>query len=121
MVRHDMMMCGVREHIAVHPCKCIICLFATVILTLSNALAGERIVAMNMTCSAIKSIIERDGSAIVLYRSRSIPGLTLVDRFVSAANFCESAKRAPPKSIRTRDDANCAIPVCREQVDDVFN
>ncbi|MEX0344350.1 MAG: hypothetical protein AB3N20_05470 [Rhizobiaceae bacterium] len=87
----------------------------------SNALALERLYSANITCDQVKSVLERDGAAIIYYPSRSIPGLNLINRFVKTANFCESAKRALPFAIKTRDTNVCKVPICREQKDDSFN
>lgn len=81
----------------------------------------QRLYASSVTCQQIKSTPEREGAAIVHYQSHNSSGLSLFDRFVSSANYCESAKRALPIAINTRDTTTCKIPVCREQKDDVFN
>lgn len=86
-----------------------------VLSAIGEAQAIERIYAEESTCRDIKAVLERDGSAIVLYPSRSIPGLTLIDRFVSAPNFCESARQVKPYGIVTRDSFSCKIAICHEQ------
>ncbi len=92
-----------------------------VILAAPDALALERIHSANTSCADIKAVLDRDGAAIILYPSRSIPGLTLINRFAATPNFCESAKRALPFAIKTRDSNVCKVPICREQQDDTFN
>ena len=92
-----------------------------VVMTAPGAFALERIYSSSTTCAQIKAILERDGAAIILYPSRSIPGLTLINRFAVTANFCESAKRAQPFAIKTSDNNVCKVPICREQTDDSFN
>ncbi len=98
--------------------KLVLAMIAT--LAVTNASALERIYSADATCSQIKSVLERDGAAIIYYPSRSIPGLNLFNRFAKSANFCDSG-RTQAFAIKTSDSNVCKVRICQEQRDDRSN
>lgn len=77
--------------------------------------AVERIYAETVSCEQVQSTLEREGTAIIYYPSRSIPGLNLFDRFALTANQCGSAARIAPFAVKTLDSNACKVSICREQ------
>lgn len=90
-------------------------------LTIAPANALKAYNSSSLTCAGLQSIIEREKAVYVRYPSTRNPGITLGGRFVPTANYCESAKRAIPIPVATRDNRSCIIRICREQLDDAFN
>ncbi len=85
------------------------------------ARALETYTSTSHSCSGLKSIIEQKNAIYIRYPSPRGSGVMLCGRFVSSANFCESAKRAMPVPVRARDNKACRIRISREQIDDNFN
>ncbi len=98
--------------------KLILAMIVTTATT--NALALERLYSADETCDQIKSVLARDGAAIIYYPSRSIPGLNLLNRFATSAEFCDS-RRIQKFAIKTSDSDICRISICLERSDDPSN
>lgn len=94
---------------------------AIMLLAITPVRAAERLYAETLSCAEIVAVLERDGAAIILYPSRSIPGLTLINRFAAAPNHCESAERTVPFAIKSADTNVCKVPICAERGDDRSN
>ena len=59
-----------------------IAIAAAVPLFATDALAATRYDISNMTCSEVQTLIKREGEAVLAYRSSSILGLPIYDRYV---------------------------------------
>jgi len=67
-----------------------------------------------MSCAQIDAILSAEGSAILAYRSKRDPSLTLYDRFVVDARFCRMGDYTRRARVRAAEGAVCPVRVCRE-------
>ena len=82
------------------------------IISTSSSYAISRHNSQSLSCDSVHAIIDREGAAIMRYQSRRNPGLTLFDRFVSNAAFCDTEKYPVPATIPTADTNRCEVFRC---------
>lgn len=64
------------------------------------------------SCDQIQSLVQRDGAAILRYRSSR--GALLYDRYVATGLQCAYNKRPIFRTVPTRDKAACGVTSCRD-------
>jgi hypothetical protein len=97
-------------------------LIALAAVTLAGpAHAISRYNSESMTCASVQATLEREGAAILRYRSARNPNLTLYDRYVSNGRFCSGGETAVNAWVPTRDRTECFVRVCKSlDFDDRF-
>ncbi len=78
------------------------------------ALAIQRYNIQTMTCSAVQNAVNRDGAAILRYRSARNPSLPLYDRYVRNRLFCDYNEYAKREYVPTSDKASCLVYKCAD-------
>lgn len=84
----------------------------TLAISASAAHAISRHNSTSLTCDRIHAIIEAEGAAIMRYKSRKNPGLTLYDRYVSNGSFCDTEKYPITVGIPAADTQQCIVYRC---------
>lgn len=84
------------------------------LLPLDDAFAISRYNSTSMTCAAIQNALQRERAVIFRYSSRTNPGLSLYDRYVSDAGQCTSGQEIRRTTIPTKDGSGCAVLVCQQ-------
>jgi len=79
----------------------------------AEAQAISRYDPTRMSCGQVRSTIDRDGAAILRYRSPRNPSLTLYDRYVSDERFCERGEYAVPAFVPSADRKSCPVRNCK--------
>lgn len=87
-------------------------LTACIVLVSVPALAIERYNVQTMSCSAVQQAVDRDGAAILRWQSERNPQLTLYDRFVRNALFCDRNKFPKRAYVPTSNRASCPVKKC---------
>lgn len=96
---------------------------ATLCLTLvaSNALAIQRYTSTGMSCDRVRGIIDRDGAALMRYKSTRVANLQLYGRYVRSGRFCQAGQVAERSYIPTSDTRSCPVLECKQlDYDDPF-
>lgn len=78
------------------------------------ALAIQRYNIQTMTCAAVQNAVNRDGAAILRYRSKRNPSLPLYDRYVRNRLFCGPSEYAERDYLPTRDTNRCLVYKCAD-------
>lgn len=84
------------------------------------ALAIQRYNVQSMTCASVQAAVNRDGAAILRYRSARNPSLPLYDRYVRSSGYCDSQQYAKPSFVPTRDNNRCPVRKCADTPFDDF-
>ncbi len=84
------------------------------------ALAIERYNVQSMSCAAVQAAVNRDGAAILRYRSSRNPSLPLYDRYVRNGLFCDPSQYAKRSYVPTRDNNRCQVRKCADNLYDDF-
>lgn len=92
-------------------------LFLSSVFAVTQAEAVSRYSAMQVECSQIGAIIEREGAAIFRYPSPRKPGLTLYDRYVRDSSFCSSHQSLERSLIPSAGGEQCAVRRCVDRPD----
>ena len=90
----------------------------TLLLVAAEASAQERFDIDGMTCAEVQALLEREGKAILRYKSTSVLGLPLYDLYVSSQKHCEAGEVALRKGVPTTDKEYCPVYKCVES--DIF-
>lgn len=77
----------------------------------SPALAQPVYNPTRMTCAAVQTAIARNGTVILSYTSRRVPGLPVHNRYVDTARQCGS-KIMRRTTVPTLNDAACGVMTC---------
>ncbi|WP_442582742.1 hypothetical protein ACSBOB_12675 [Mesorhizobium sp. ASY16-5R] len=80
-------------------------------LVTGEAFAISRYNSMSMSCGEVQARIDREGAAIMRYRSRS--GAPLYGRYVSDIRFCPSSMRPEYRYIPSADTSQCQVLECQ--------
>lgn len=80
----------------------------------SDAVAATRYDIGNMACSEVQALIEREGEAVLAYRSSSILGLPIYDRYVRSRQYCNGAEVIRRAGVPTTDKKYCPVKKCVE-------
>lgn len=91
-----------------------VALAAVIPLVASNAFAATRYDITNMACPSVQALIEREGTVILSYRSSSILGLPIYDRFVKSRDYCSSSEVTRRTGVPTTDKKYCPVYKCVE-------
>ena len=89
-----------------------IAIAAAVPLFATDALAATRYDISNMTCSEVQAMIKREGEAVLAYRSSSILGLPIYDRYVKDRQYCPSTEVIRRAGVPTADKKYCPVNKC---------
>lgn len=81
-------------------------------LIASDAFAVTRYDVTKMTCAEVQAQIDRDGAAILSYRSYRVIGLPIYDRFAKNQQFCPVGTVAAPAGVPTSDTKYCPVMKC---------
>lgn len=82
-------------------------------LFVESANAISRYNSMSLTCAQVKAIVSSEGAVIIRYPSKHTRGLTLYNRFVKNARWCQPDEYAARKSIPTADQNSCRLRYCK--------
>ncbi len=83
-------------------------------LLTSGALAATRYEITNMTCADVQALVEREGEVILAYRSTSILGLPIYDRYVKSRDYCNSGEVIRRTGVPSADRKYCPVKKCVE-------
>lgn len=80
-------------------------------------LAGEahaisRYTTTGMNCAEIKAALQREGAAILQWRSVRNPGLPLYGRYVANRRYCQPEQVAETDFVPARDTKSCLVRKC---------
>lgn len=103
---------GLRRHFVEMPVKRALLAFCLSLLTF-EAQAISRYDTMNMNCGQVQSAIDREGAAVLRYRSLRDPSVLRFDRFVRDRQYCKHNERAETTMVPTADRRACAVRECR--------
>ena len=81
------------------------------LLAATEAIAVPRPDTTSMTCANVQGVIQRQGAAILRYRSPRT-GAMLYDRFVKDRSYCQASEDAAPASVPTADRNACPVRKC---------
>lgn len=84
------------------------------------ALAIQRYNVQTMSCASVQAAVNRDGAAILRYRSARNPSLPLYDRYVRNSRYCDYQQYAKPSFVPTRDNKQCRVRKCADNLNDGF-
>jgi hypothetical protein len=76
------------------------------------ALAIQRYNVQTMSCASVQNAVNRDGAAILRYRSQRNPSLPLYDRYVRNGIYCDPGEYAERAYVPTRDNKLCPVRKC---------
>jgi hypothetical protein len=79
----------------------------------SPALAISTQVSTQISCPAIRSLIQRQGAVILRYTSKRPPGLSIYDRAVVDSSKCVGNGTKHRAYFPASDTDSCAVWVCR--------
>ncbi|MEX3009536.1 hypothetical protein [Hoeflea sp. TYP-13] len=82
------------------------------------ALAINRYNVQSMSCAAVQNAVNRDGAAILRWRSARNPSLPIYDRYVRNSLFCDRGQYPKRAYVPTNNAANCPVYKC---VDSTFD
>ena len=88
-------------------------LAACLSLPAADAQAISRYTSTSMTCSKIQATIDRDGAAIMKYRSPRT-GLPLYDRYVKNRLFCPNGQTTDRAYVPASDTPSCPVYRCED-------
>lgn len=71
-----------------------------------------RVNALQHSCESLQQIVEDNGVAIIRYPSRTKPGLTLYDRYISSVSSCGNRQMSETMSIPAADTKSCRVRHC---------
>ena len=77
------------------------------------ALAINKYNVNTMSCAEVRSILKKEGAAILRYPSKRKPGMILYDRYVRDGGLCEGGDIGQPAFVLTRDKKECRVNVCK--------
>jgi hypothetical protein len=97
-------------------------LIFALLISLVATLPAQAISRYNSTaldCSAIKAAIADEGAVILRHPGKSNPGLTVYDRYVRNAGYCDSHEMAERVSVPAADTPRCRVLHCIDRPDDM--
>lgn len=80
----------------------------------SNAFALDRYEIAQMSCREVQAALEKDGTAILRYPSKSYFSLSLYDTYVSGQQACQQGEVARQVGVPTADAKYCPVHKCVE-------
>ena len=86
----------------------------------TDAWAISRYDIGKMSCQQVQSIVQREGAAILRYRSKRNPSLTLYDRYVRDTRFCSGGEYAMSSTVPVAGGKSCRVRKC-EEIDPFFD
>lgn len=92
------------------------------VLAAADAGAISRYTSTSMSCARVHATIQREGAAIMRYRSTRNPALPLYGRFVAGNGWCEADELAQSTTIPAADTKQCRVLECQhvDLEDDAF-
>lgn len=89
---------------------------ATIALCLAlvavEAHAISRYTSTSMNCADIKAALQREGAAILQWRSTRNPGVPLYGRYVANRRYCQQEQFADTSFVPARDTKSCLVREC---------
>lgn len=82
------------------------------LLMAGDASAIMRIETRSQSCAAIKQALNREGAAILRYKSKNNTGITLYDRYVSNRASCTFGEVTQRATVPARDTPSCPVLKC---------
>ena len=79
----------------------------------ADAHAISRYNSTSMSCERIQATIQREGAAIMRYRSARNPSLPLYGRYVADRRYCTSEEIIEYVSIPASDTSRCPVRQCK--------
>jgi len=80
----------------------------------SEASAATRYDVTSMICTEVHTLIEREGAVVLAYRSSSILGLPVYDRYVTGREYCAADEVIRRTGIPAADKKYCPVKKCVE-------
>jgi hypothetical protein len=77
-----------------------------------EAHAISRYATTSMNCADIKAALQREGAAILQWRSTRNPSLPLYGRFVANRRYCQPEQVAETDFVPARDTKSCLVRKC---------
>ncbi len=77
-----------------------------------EALAISRYTTTSMDCAGIKAILQREGAAILQWRSPRNPSLPLYGRYVANRRYCQMEEVAETAFVPSRGGTSCLVRKC---------
>ena len=77
-----------------------------------DAQAVSRNTSTSMNCADIKAALQREGAAILQWRSTRNPSLPLYGRFVANRRYCQPEQVAETTFVPSRDAKSCLVRKC---------
>jgi len=79
----------------------------------ADAWAISRYDPTRMSCDQVHAAIERNGAVILRYRSPRNRSLTLYDRYVASARFCDMGEVRAWSYVPSADVKSCPVYKCK--------
>ncbi len=80
-------------------------------ISTTDAYAISRYNTLNMTCNEVQAVLQKEGAAILSYRSRRT-GAPLYGRYVYTRFSCDVSEYADWRYVPTADNPNCVVKQC---------
>lgn len=77
-----------------------------------EASAISRYEVMGMSCANVQAALDREGAAILRYRSARNPGLPLYGRYVKSRQYCDTNETLRSTGVPTADVQYCRVSRC---------
>jgi hypothetical protein len=77
-----------------------------------EAHAVSRYTTTSMNCADIKAALQREGAAILQWRSPRNPSLPLYGRYVSDRRYCQPEQVTEAAFVPARDAKSCMVRQC---------
>jgi hypothetical protein len=74
--------------------------------------AATGIEITGMTCAQVQSRLDREGVAMLRYRSARNPSLPVYGQYVASGRFCRSGQMGAISTIPTTDTSACPVRKC---------
>ena len=91
---------------------------AALCLATADASAQSRYDITKMACATVQALVATEGAVILTYRSSSILGLPIYDRYVRSRQYCRSNEVLRQAGVPTTDRKYCPVRKCVES--DIF-
>lgn len=92
--------------------KALIVVTSFVTLLAGPALAISRYETMSLGCREVQTTLQKEGAAILRWRSPRDPSLPIYGRYVSDARFCSSDEVSEFATVPTADRRACPVRKC---------
>lgn len=79
----------------------------------AEAHAISRHTSTSMSCDQVRGTLQREGAAILQYRSTRNPSLKLYDRYVADRRYCKIEEFAELAYVPAADTQSCPVRKCK--------